>query len=134
VPVVVVRQLIEPNAHAPPGVPSEFWRIPLPGEEPVPQGEESTDEILPSFDEALTANLKTTTILPPPPSWPSIAWERALLRTIEHPVLPSVIDSIADERFEYLVVEVPTGRSLWDAWDDPDVSNEQRFGWLAQLA
>ena len=43
------------------------------------------------------------------PSWPSVAWEHGLLRGLEHPGLPRVIASFAEDNFEYLIEEVPDG-------------------------
>jgi serine/threonine protein phosphatase PrpC len=89
---------------------------------------------LPGFDDPLVTAAPITEVLPPRPAWPGIAWEHTMLRTIEQPGLPGVIEQFTDETSEYLVVEVPTGRSFWDAWDDPDVPNEKRFHWLVELA
>jgi protein phosphatase len=66
--------------------------------------------------------------------WPGLAWERTLLEHIENPALPRVLDQFAEGGSEYLVEELPTGQALWDAWDDPEVSAHDRFGWLRQLA
>src|SRR5205814_1910119 len=44
------------------------------------------------------------------------------------------LDQFTQDGFEYLVEELPTGQVLWDAWDDPQASAEQRFGWLKQIA
>ena len=63
-----------------------------------------------------------------------MGWERKLLQTLENPGLPSERDYFADDLYEYLVVEIPTGQSLWDAWDDPDSNAAERFGRLAELA
>src|SRR5207245_2860689 len=57
-----------------------------------------------------------------------------LLDKLQHPVLPRVVDAFAEDGFEYLVEEQPAGRLLWDAWDDPGATAEQRFGWLKQIA
>src|SRR5439155_3625039 len=69
-----------------------------------------------------------------PPVWPSIAWERALVEKLQHPALPRVSDAFVEDGFEYLVEELPEGQSLWDAWDDPNASADQRFAWLKQIA
>jgi serine/threonine protein phosphatase PrpC len=68
------------------------------------------------------------------PIWPSIAWERTLLERAAHSALPRPLDAFHDDAFDYLVEEVPTGTALWDAWDDPEATADQRFGWLHQLA
>jgi serine/threonine protein phosphatase PrpC len=92
------------------------------------------DEILPGFDDPMAATTPITEILPPRPAWPGIAWEHSILRTFEQPGLPRILDHFSDEAFEYLVEEIPTGRSLWDAWDDAEVSNATRFRWLVEVA
>src|SRR5207248_8567166 len=86
------------------------------------------------FDEPMPTSLPVTGPVEGGPPFPSPAWEEQALRLAGHPFLPQVIDSFADGGFEYLVEEVPAGRSLWDAWDDPDATNEQRYGWLRQIA
>jgi protein phosphatase len=68
------------------------------------------------------------------PAWPSVDWERALLEHLQHPVLPRLLDAFVDGGFEYVVEELPVGRPLWDAWEDPAGSAEQRFAWLKQIA
>src|SRR5262249_21162665 len=69
------------------------------------------------------------------PAWPNVTWERACLHDLkDQPALPRVLASFADETYEYMVEEVPAGRSLWDAWDDPESTAQQRFGYLAQVA
>jgi protein phosphatase len=121
VPVVIVRQALPPPAE--------------PAVEAVPVAEEeSGEEILPSFDEALSANSSPTVVLSDQPPWPSIGWERRLLHTLEHPGLPAERASFTDEAYEYLVLEAPAGRSLWDAWDDPDATAQERFGYLGEVA
>jgi serine/threonine protein phosphatase PrpC len=45
-----------------------------------------------------------------------------------------VLDAFVEDGFEYLVEELPTGQSLWDGWDDPGATAEQRFAWLKQIA
>jgi serine/threonine protein phosphatase PrpC len=49
-------------------------------------------------------------------------------------VFPVILDTFVEGEFEYLVIETPQGRSLWDAWDDPEADSEKRFGWLKQIA
>jgi serine/threonine protein phosphatase PrpC len=75
-----------------------------------------------------------TVILPIRPLCPSLPWERTLLKTFEQPALPRVLDDFVEKGIEYLIEEVPAGRALWDAWDDPDVTAERRFGWLVEIA
>ena len=127
--------------------PAPVWiiREPLPpaAEEAIPMAEAMEDappaeaveeEILPGFDDVLTNPVSVTQELPRRPQWPSVAWEHGLLRGLEHPALPNVVASFVEDNFDYLIEEVPEGRVLWDAWDDPASGSEQRFGWLAQVA
>jgi PPM family protein phosphatase len=72
--------------------------------------------------------------VPVDPSWPGVAWERALLDRLGDPVFPRVVDQFSEGGYEYLVEECPGGQPLWDAWDDPESTAPQRFGWLQQLA
>jgi protein phosphatase len=71
---------------------------------------------------------------PRAPLWPGVAWERALLEEIQRPVLPRIVDHFVEDSFQYLVEEVPAGQSLWDAWDEPQNTALERFGWLKQIA
>ncbi len=116
--VVILRQKL-------PAVPVEIVR---------PMADEDADDILPTFDEPGPVGFPATEILIGQPLWPSIAWERKLLRTLEHPGLPLERDYFSDDTYEYLVEERPTGTSLWDAYDDPDADARTRFGHLAELA
>jgi PPM family protein phosphatase len=68
------------------------------------------------------------------PKWPSAAWERTLLARLSHTFFPHVTDSFSDGNANYLIEERPTGRAFWDAWDDPNASDRDRFGWLKQIA
>ena len=107
VPVVVLRQELPALA------------TPLPVEvvaEAVPvvavADADADEEIMPGFDDPMAVTNPITEVLPPRPSWPGLAWEQGILRAIEQPGLPRVLDHFSDEAFEYLVEEVPTGRSL----------------------
>ncbi len=122
VPVILLEQDAPPTAGAAP-------EAPLAAEIP-----EASDEILPGFDDFLPAAAPATEILPARPAWPSIAWEHALLKTLECSTLPTVLASFTEGNQEYLVEEVPAGRPLWDAWDDPASTSEQRYGWLVEVA
>ncbi|MFM7149594.1 MAG: protein kinase domain-containing protein [Gemmataceae bacterium] len=66
--------------------------------------------------------------------WPSIAWDRKLLQKVGHPALPTEVDYFCDESHEYLIMEVPTGASLWDSWDAAENNAALRFGYLHSLA
>jgi protein phosphatase len=102
--------------------------------EPVEASADGEDALVPTFDEQLLATSPVTEILPSRPSWPSIAWERWLLQTLESPGLPGIVTFFTEGGKEYLMEEVPAGRSLWDAWDDPMSDSPVRFGWLVEVA
>jgi protein phosphatase len=118
-PVIIIRQPLPP-VHATP--------------EPAEPAASSEDEIIPTFDEPDPAGFPQTQILPARPSWPSPGWEKELLKTLELVNLPAVLDSFQHDGYEYLIEELPTGQSLWDAWDDPDVASSVKFGYLVEVA
>ena len=91
-------------------------------------------EILPGFDEPDVTSQPKTEPLPPRCSWPGLSWEETVLATTHHQSLPTVKERFVDGGWEFLVEEMPSGRSLWDAWDDAEATAEQRFGWLKQIA
>jgi protein phosphatase len=104
-------------------------------EEALPVGEE--DELLPTFDfpqAAVPVAQPATAEHEILPIWPTIAWERSLLKHADSPGLPAIVDNFVEEGFEYLVEEVPAGQALWDVWDDPDGTCETRFLALRQVA
>src|SRR5262249_13260232 len=98
----------------------------------VADGEPVDAEILPSFEEPVAV----VSVDPDPntPAWPSIGWEKALIARANHPGLPTVKDHFVENGHEYLVEEVPTGQSLWDAWDDPEAPNATKYPPLVQVA
>jgi serine/threonine protein phosphatase PrpC len=114
-PVVLVRQAL-PDFDEPP---------------PAAEPEQDGDELMPAFDEPSGPQ---TRVIAGQVAWPSIAWERKLLSALESPALPAVLDYFSDETHEYLVEDLPEGRSLWDAWDDPDAGAGEKYGHLAQVA
>src|SRR5262249_4190120 len=133
VPVIIIRQesaTIVPAAEELPEA-SEV-------SEALPLGEEvDEDEFMPTFEDiVLTAptTVPGTEVLPPQPLWPSLAWEKNLLKTLEQPGLPRLLAEFSEGGYDYLIEEVPTGQSLWDAWDDPDAPSDLRFGYLVQVA
>jgi serine/threonine protein phosphatase PrpC len=119
--------------------PVHIVRTPIPRAEPAPApenappGKSEAEDVLPTFDEPSSLDTAEHE-LPKPGSWPSVSWERGLLDSIHHPALPAIADSFIEDGFEYLVLEIPQGRFLWDAWDDPEVDAADRFGWLKQIA
>jgi protein phosphatase len=114
VPVILVRQPSVPQA--------------APAETPA---EPADEDILPAFDRP---SAPITDVLPLQPAWPSVGWERNLLDILEHPGLPVILDVFTEGGFDYVIEELPVGRQLWDAWDDPEATYADRFGWLAQVA
>jgi serine/threonine protein phosphatase PrpC len=100
------------------------------GADGSPKGE----ELLPTFEDRLGQSQTVTVLLPLQPQWPSVAWERFVLERIQHPAFPRVLDSFTENGVDYLVEEIHTGLPLWNAWDDPTGTAEQRFGWLQQIA
>jgi serine/threonine protein phosphatase PrpC len=133
--VVIVRAPQPPPVEAIPAV-EPVPVAELPTALPVPPTEETPaeDDVTVSFDEPLPTSLPVTGPSESAPVFPSPAWEEKVLHAAGHPFLPQVVDSFAADGFEYLIEEVPAGRSLWDAWDDPDATMEQRFSWLRHLA
>jgi protein phosphatase len=93
----------------------------------------ATVAIEPQAEQSNSA-LLTTEVVPLAPVWPSLAWEQSLLEKINHPFFPRILDHEEQGNGDWLVEELPTGRLLWDAWDDPDTTAELRFDWLRQIA
>jgi PPM family protein phosphatase len=119
VPIVVVRSPFTPAAET------------VPAAEEVPAASVEATGAPHAPAQAGAPSVEAAPIEPP---WPSSAWERALLEKVSHSSLPRVLDQFTQDGFEYLVEELPIGQVLWDAWDDPQASAEQRFGWLKQIA
>jgi protein phosphatase len=89
------------------------------------------DDILPGFDSEIPIAMP---IGGSDSAWPSIAWEKSLLEKAKDPALPKILDQFTANDTEYLVLEVPVGQSIWDAWDDPDADSGIRYGWLEKIA
>jgi protein phosphatase len=131
VPVTVIRQPLPPSAA--PAEPAMFAE-PVPLDPPTEADgdlQAALDEDL--FDELLPV-FPATEVMTGQQTWPSLGWERRLLRTLESKVLPAERAYFADDTHEYLVLEVPTGQLLWDAWDDPDGDSRIKFGYLVEVA
>jgi serine/threonine protein phosphatase PrpC/serine/threonine protein kinase len=124
-PVTIVR--------APAAEPAELF---VEDEEIKPADDDAEEEleILPSFEETLLGGAPLARVEEDGPVWPGIAWEQALLEKTDHPALPPVIESFAEDGYEYFVEKAPEGRSLWDAWDDPELTAGERYGLLRQIA
>jgi protein phosphatase len=120
-PVILVRCPVAPAAL--PAAPVD--------NDPVTTGE---DEILPNFDVTTLPTVPKVEVPNAAAVWPSLGWEREVLEKARHPALPQISGTFEDNGFAYLVQEVPPGRLLWDAWDDPDTTADQRYGWLKQIA
>jgi serine/threonine protein phosphatase PrpC len=120
-PVMVIRQELPPPA--PPAEPIE----------PDLQAGAS-EEVFPAFDDGPQSATQITDVLPRRPEWPSIAWERQVLNSVEDAGLPAELAYLTEDNFEYLVEEIPLGTALWDYYDDPDSGAKKRFGCLAELA
>jgi serine/threonine protein phosphatase PrpC len=97
----------------------------------VPMAAPIDDEIMPGFDDDVPLATAVTSV-GGGASWPSPAWEKELLDRANHPSLPRPLELFTDNGTDYLVLESPQGRSLWDAWYDLDVA--QQYGWLRQIA
>jgi protein phosphatase len=102
---------------------------------PVVAVEESADEeILPTFEDTVPAMGLPVAVPRTGGNWPGIGWEKALLEKAQHPSLPAVLDHFVENNCEYLIETCGAGRSLWDAWDEPEANAQVRYGWLKQLA
>src|SRR5262249_1565734 len=110
--------------------------LPPAAQAPAPAQSDSDDgDVLPDFEEPMAATVPMSQIgISPNLIWPTLLWEEAILRKAEHSALPRVLESFSEGEFDYLVEESLLGRSLWDAWDDPAVSVDQRFMWLKEVA
>lgn len=119
VPVIILRQLAPPDPPGPPASsddpPGSSYEFDLP--ESV--GEQATVYIPDPAD---------------PNGWPGVNWEQGILLRAAHLSLPRLIDALTEDGFSYLIEEVPSGVSLWDAWDRDGVAHRERFGWLVQVA
>jgi serine/threonine protein phosphatase PrpC len=100
--------------------------------EAMPVALVAEDEIMPGFDDDIPVAMAVPLGSEEP--WPSIAWEKSLLETANHPALPAVLDQFTENNTEYLVLEWPLGLSLWDAWDEPEADAGVRYTWLQKIA
>jgi serine/threonine protein phosphatase PrpC len=119
-PVTVVRQPAPPDPARP--------------EPPEPGGQPDSEL---EFDLPESPAEQATVHIPDPAEptgWPGVAWEQGVLLRAAHLSLPRLIDSFVEDGYTYLVEEVPNGSPLWDAWDRPDATHRDRFGWLIQVA
>jgi protein phosphatase len=89
----------------------------------------SEDDLMPGFDEPMPM----AKVEGGGPTWPSVAWELALLEKAQHPALPAVLETFADGQYEYLIEEAPQGSLIWDLWT-PENEASARYTWLKQIA
>jgi serine/threonine protein kinase len=88
------------------------------------------EEIMPGFDDEVPVAVALSGGGP----WPSIAWEKTVIEEANHPGLPRLLDQFSENNTDYMVLEVPVGAVLWDAWDDPDADSKMKYTWLQQIA
>jgi protein phosphatase len=144
VPVILIRQPLSQAAGEPP-----LFAEPEPLDSPTEivtaaddldrPALEPDSPLIPMLDEDVFSGFvptafPATDVLPGQPVWPSITWERRLLHTLDSSALPAQRAYFSDDTFEYLVLEVPHGQMLWDAWDDPDGDSHLKFGYLVEVA
>jgi serine/threonine protein phosphatase PrpC len=104
--------------------------VPLADELPV--AAPLDDEFMPSFDDDVPMATEVAGPGAGSGGWPGPAWEKTVLDKANHPALPRPVELFSDGGTDYLVVTVPQGRTLWDAWYEPDAA--VRYGYLKQLA
>lgn len=90
------------------------------------------DDIMPGFDDEVPVAVITGEA--GGLGWPAPAWEQVVLQKANHPSLPRVLELVSENGSDYLILEAPQGRSLWDAWDEPEADAAMRYGWLVQVA
>jgi serine/threonine protein phosphatase PrpC len=105
---------------------------PKPAEVPGSEASSGELEIVPASERDVSSF--STAVLRIEPMGTGLPRERAILRAVELPALPIVLDEFTEDGIDYMIEECPAGRPLWDAWDDPATSNEERFGWLIEVA
>ena len=101
-----------------------------------PENDES-DDFLPSFDDALlsgSSGIEVTSEMPKLLVWPNLGWLRSTLDTADTVGLPKVLFGGTENSTNYLVLEIPTGKDLWEVWDDESQNASVRFSYLQDLA
>ena len=102
----------------------------------TPENDES-DDFLPSFDDALlsgSGGIEVTSEMPKLLVWPNLGWLRSTLDTADTVGLPKVLFGGTENSTNYLVLEIPTGKDLWEVWDDESQNASVRFSYLQDLA
>lgn len=64
--------------------------------------------------------------------WPGARWLHQLISK-QPEKLPRIVDFVAEESTEVLVLGMPTGTLLWDAWDHAPTLAD-RFRWIREIA
>jgi serine/threonine protein phosphatase PrpC len=123
--VIVVRGPAAPPAESRAAPPPP--RLPTPPDDVV--------DLLASRDQWAPSSSAPTVRLMEwrPPPWPGPAWEAAVLEHSGCPGLPTVRERFTEAGEDFIVEELPPGRSLWDAWEDPEVGVGRRYEWLLEL-
>ena len=101
-----------------------------------PESDES-DDFLPSFDDALlsgSGGIDLTSEMPKLLVWPNLGWLRSTLDAADTVGLPKVLFGGTENSTNYLVLEIPTGKDLWEVWDDESQNASIRFSYLQDLA
>ena len=104
--------------------------------EVAPETDES-DDFLPSFDDALlsgSGGIEVTSEMPKLLVWPNLGWLRSTLDAADTVGLPKVLFGGTENSTNYLVLEIPTGKDLWEVWDDESQNASIRFSYLQDLA
>lgn len=102
-----------------------------------PPEKDESDDFLPSFDDALlsgTGGIDATSEMPKMLMWPNLGWLRSTLDAAETDGLPKVLFGGTENSTNYLVLEIPTGKDLWEVWDDESQNASVRFSHLQDLA
>jgi len=119
---------IDLNARDDTPVPVVLIRQAIPAD-PISQTDESM---------LLGADDETPEALPASPfgacRWPSLDWERLVLERARHISLPGVIDHFDENGYLWLVVEIPGGVGIREAWNDRTVTARERYAWLIEIA
>ena len=70
----------------------------------------------------------------PKPLWPINQWLKANLSCSSHLSLPRFLDSFSEGNNDYVILELPEGERLSDAWKDMSTSWKNRIQWIKQIA
>jgi PPM family protein phosphatase len=87
----------------------------------------------PTADASAEASGEDASPPPPAPLCEILERERGILAQINYPTIPKVLDAWREQDRCYLALENLSGRSLREAWSDPQTRDAQRMDWLIQL-